>query len=268
MFEARYTDDAPLFYEIDTGRKSSVATCVANSPMRYSIVRSRAPRFRPYTTPVPFGVYQTDTAHKKSTVSNVRDNRRFYASSFESKAPRLSKVALNRNDLTYDPERLNDCKPNSIAAMLETTPIDYSIHRSKYNRFPPKKTSEAPDVVYDTDKLHKVTLSTGVKQSPIAYRNMGSFTNIRKLHKEVYDYRNQLAPGMYDSKRASDISISHALDNQPLSSLMSKTPRFGAKPSGSSLGSTYRPEQDAKRWLAKGRTISKTVHMHAGRQVT
>ncbi len=45
---------------------------LAVSPLRYSIVRSQAPRFHDVTSGVPFGVYQTDTAHKRTMESVAR----------------------------------------------------------------------------------------------------------------------------------------------------------------------------------------------------
>ena len=86
---------------------------------------------------------------------------------------------------------------------------------------------------------------------------MGSSTNLFAKEKHTKDFREDLYPGMYNPKRAADISISPALDSKPLSSLISRTPRFGpGDSSGSGLGSTYRPEHDTKKWN-KPCTISK-----------
>lgn len=44
----------------------------AASPIRYAIIQSRAPRFKDSSSEVPFGAYNTDTAHKKSLESHCR----------------------------------------------------------------------------------------------------------------------------------------------------------------------------------------------------
>ena len=51
-----------------------------------------------------------------------------------------------------------------------------------------------------------------------------------------------LGPGAYDYKRQKDVVISPFLQNRPLSSMASRTPRFGAKRGGGlggGLGSTW-----------------------------
>jgi len=87
---------------------------------------------------------------------------------------------------------------------------------------------------------------------------MRSNTNLFAKEKHTKDFREHLCPGMYDAKCAADISFSPALESKPLSSLISRAPRFGrGEFKGHGLGSTYRPDHDAKKW-SKPITISKT----------
>ena len=57
---------------------------------------------------------------------------------------------------------------------VQESQVRYSIHRSKYKRFPDKPImSEAPDVTYEVDcalAKNKATLATAVIKSPISYR--------------------------------------------------------------------------------------------------
>ena len=48
-------------------------------------------------------------------------------------------------------------------------------------------------------------------------RNVGSTTDLYAKEKHTKDFREELYPGMYNPKRAQDISISPALDAMPLS---------------------------------------------------
>lgn len=61
-----------------------------------------------------------------------------------------------------------------IAKALQTTPINYAIHRSRYKRFPDKPLmNDGPDVVYDVDcalAKNKASLYTAVVKSPVSYR--------------------------------------------------------------------------------------------------
>ncbi len=71
-----------------------------------------------------------------------------------------------------------------------------------------------------------------------------------------------LGPGSYDYPYSGDATYPPLLDNRPLSSLLSRTPRFsGQKPSGLGLGSTYRPENDTKEWHSHAKTISKAEYL-------
>jgi hypothetical protein len=149
--------------------------------------------------------------------------------------------------------------PNSIEKALDTTAINYAIHRSKYKRFEAKKTSEAPDAMYDTEYGSKQSLYNSMLNSPIKYGNVLAGTAHKMSLNNGNDSVHQTV--FYDAKRMQDISVSPALDNHPLSSLMSCTPRFGGQRSqGYGLGSTYRPETDTKAW-SKDVTISKAEYL-------
>lgn len=191
------------------------------------------------------------------------DNRRFYASSFESVVPRFNRPwSTPALDAFYDPARTKDSKPSNMSKSVDSTTIKYAIHRSKYKRFQDKIKGEGPDVVYDTDSGTKQSLYTGVLHSPIRYRNVGSSADAQFLRKVGQDTHTELCPGMYEAKYAADICVSPALEDRPLSSLISRTPRFGRdRFTGYGLGSTYRPETDQKKWLSKDMTISKSEYL-------
>ncbi len=61
-----------------------------------------------------------------------------------------------------------------MAKALQTTPVQYAIHRSRYKRFPDRPIlSEAPDVTYDTDcplAKNKASMYTEMVKSPVMYR--------------------------------------------------------------------------------------------------
>eukprot|EP00195_Chlamydomonas_chlamydogama_P012182 CAMPEP_0202900848 /NCGR_PEP_ID=MMETSP1392-20130828/12072_1 /ASSEMBLY_ACC=CAM_ASM_000868 /TAXON_ID=225041 /ORGANISM="Chlamydomonas chlamydogama, Strain SAG 11-48b" /LENGTH=268 /DNA_ID=CAMNT_0049587301 /DNA_START=217 /DNA_END=1023 /DNA_ORIENTATION=- len=240
----------------------SLARRVETSPVRYSIIRSNAPRFHDSATPVPFGVYDTDHAHKKSVESHARDNRRFYASSFQSTVPRFTRPwSSPTTDAFYDVNTTKNARAATVSKSVEDSSIKYAIHRSKYKRFSDKPLNDGPDVIYETDRGHKLTLYSSMLKSPISYGNMGA--PLKKFGSVQLDsYHNHLGPGMYDYPYHKDVVVSPALEERPLSSLISQTPRFGGrKVGGVGLGSSYKPEVDAKAWLATGRTISRAEYL-------
>lgn len=253
----------PVFYDIDNGRKKSIARSVETSPIRYSILRSMAPRFADHgNDKVPFGAYNTDTGSKKTMESHCRDNRRFYASSFQSTVPRFGRPwSQPVTDHIYDVQTTSNAHPSTLSRSVEVTPLHYAIHHSKQKRFSDKSLSEAPDVVYDLDRGSKQTLYTSMLQSPITYRNMG--TNSNKFEAtRVDEAKLNLGPGSYDYPYSGDATYPPLLENRPLSSLQSRTPRFGAgKSAGLGLGSTYRPENDTKEWHKGSKTISKAEYL-------
>lgn len=162
---------AAVFYNIDCGNKMSLTTSMERSPRRYHIMQSQAPRFRSSAVEVPFGVYNLDTGRKKTLESVARDNRRFYSSAFQSKAPRFARPWTSPVDLTYEPERTKNSAPATFSKSVELSNIKYSILRSRYKRFPDKPImSNAPDITYSVDTYPRETLATAVKNSPISYR--------------------------------------------------------------------------------------------------
>ncbi|KXZ47392.1 hypothetical protein GPECTOR_35g830 [Gonium pectorale] len=227
-------------------------------------MRSNAPRLAEAPREVvPFGAYDIDTGHKKSVASDCRDSRRFYAAVFDSQAPRFSRPWSSPvTDVFYDPERLKDHAPVSVAKSVETTAINYSIHRSRYKRFPDRPLmTEAPDVVYDVDchlSKNRCSLYTAVVKSPVSYRNMGASSSTQPPRKD--DYRTRLGPGSYDYKDARSVSVSPALDNRPLSSMNSSVRRFNDGDAHRMIGQSWNPERANKHWQ-KGFTISKTEYL-------
>eukprot|EP00798_Chlamydomonas_sp_ICE-L_P023662 gene23662-9193_t len=222
-----------------------------------------APRFAPTgKDDVPFGAYDLDTGRKQSMESVSRDNRVFYASSFQSTVPRFGRSwSQPVQDVIYDVTTLSNSKPSTLSKAVETAPIRYSIHRSKQKRFSDKNTSEAPDIVYNLDCGNKETLYTTMKKSPIIYRNLALGTS-RGEHQFSSDaYKAGLGPGAYDFPYHGDATKPAMLENRPLSSLVSQAERFPNKKTGMGLGSTYRPENDAKKWHASSQSISKAEYL-------
>ena len=64
------------FYDIDNGVKTSLAKRVAQSPIRYSIMRSSTHRFgTEYAPAAPSVDYNTDTMHKSGFARSVADSK-------------------------------------------------------------------------------------------------------------------------------------------------------------------------------------------------
>ncbi|GLC45050.1 hypothetical protein PLESTB_001463300 [Pleodorina starrii] len=255
----------PAFYDTDAGHKMSIAKGVSVSPHRYSVMRSNAPRLAEAPREiVPFGAYNIDTGRKQSVESVCRDSRRFYAGVFESKVPRFTRPWSSPvTDVFYDPERLKDHAPVSLEKSLETTGINYSIHRSRYKRFPDRPLmTESPDVVYDVDcnlSKNKSSLYTAVVKSPVVYSNMSATPSAGSLLRRE-DYRVGLGPGSYDFKDARSVSVSPALDSRPLSSMCSSVRRFGSGEAHRMIGQSWGPDRANKHW-GRGTTISKTEYL-------
>ncbi|EFJ50932.1 hypothetical protein VOLCADRAFT_103722 [Volvox carteri f. nagariensis] len=255
----------PAFYDTDAGHKMSLAKGVSVSPHRYSVMRSNAPRLAEAPREVvPFGAYDIDTGRKQSVENSCRDSRRFYAAVFESHVPRFTRPWSSPvTDVFYDPERLKDHAPVDLAKSLGTTAINYSIHRSRYKRFPDRPLmTESPDVVYDVDchlAKNKCSLYTSVVHSPVVYSNMSSTPNARPWVKPD-DYKVQLGPGSYDYKIARSVSVSPSLDSRPLSSMASTVKRFGSGEAHRMIGQSWGPDRANKHW-SRGTTISKTEYL-------
>lgn len=136
-------------------------------------MRSQAPRFVDNSTEVPFGAYTVDTGSKKSMESSVRDNRRFYSSAFQSKAPRFGRPLSSPTvtELLYEPVITKSSQPATFSESVEHSNIKYSILQSRYRRFPDKPVmGNGPDITYNTDIYPQHTLYTAVQQSPITYK--------------------------------------------------------------------------------------------------
>ncbi|PNW75109.1 hypothetical protein CHLRE_12g496100v5 [Chlamydomonas reinhardtii] len=255
----------PAFYDTDAGRKMSLATSVTVSPHRYSIMRSTAPRLAEAPREsTPFGAYDIDRAQKKGLESTSRDTRRFYSSVFDSQVSRFQRPWSSPvTDAFYDPERLKDHAPVDIAKALQTTPINYAIHRSRYKRFPDKPLmNDGPDVVYDVDcalAKNKASLYTAVVKSPVSYRNMGAGASHYHARQDVY--KSHLGPGSYDYKDARSVSVSPALESRPLSSMASSVRRFGRPGEAHRMiGQSWGPDRANKNWQ-RGTTITKTDYL-------
>lgn len=271
--EAWGEDATPVFYDTDAGRKMTLAKSVEVSGRRYSIMRSTAPRLPDERREdVPFGAYNTDRGAKCTMEVHSRDNRRFYSSSFDSAVPRFRRPWTSPvTDVFYDPDRLKDHQPSSVAKALQTTPIQYAIHRSRYKRFPDRPIlSEAPDVTYDTDcplAKNKASMYTEMVKSPVMYRNMGAGPAASRARGGGGSGGGNtsgsahLGPGAYDTKCARDISVSPALESRPLSSMASGSTRFGRGQEASrAMGQPWSSDRANKHW-GRGVTISKTEYL-------
>lgn len=253
--------DPAEYYDIDQGRKTSLARSVELSPRRYA--QSNVPRFKDTTqSNLPFGVYNLDTANRKTIESTSRDSRQFY-SCFQSKTQRFRPWSCPVTDVFYDTERLKNYDHSSLVLSMDKSPIKYSILHSRYKRFPDKPNrTEAPDVEYDIDRGSKATLVTATVESPVVYANLKSKTT-RFKQQQTTSTPNNLGPGSYDSKYVKDVSVSSALDKKPLSTLQSTSSRFyNDRPDPSkNLGSTWRQDWDDKHWKTRSVTISKAEYL-------
>ncbi|KAJ9506294.1 flagellar associated protein [Haematococcus lacustris] len=267
-------DPAIPYYNTDAGNKMMLATCVQSSPLRYSIMHSTAPRLQDSDGRGlgPFGVYKTDTAHRKTMESTSRDSRVFYAASFNSATPRISRPWSSPVvDAFYDVERLKDAHPSTLSRALAWTPRKYSVMTAKFKRFHDPPAGQGSDVMYDLDRGTKATLHTAMLQSPIAYRNVGAQPvgpSVMKPGSAAGRSREErwahMGPGTYDTRLPHEVQTSTCLDTRPLSSMASRSPRFARAPGASSrsaLGSTWSPDKDAAAWAQRSPTISKTQYL-------
>lgn len=240
----------------------SIARQVETSSRRYA--QSNVPRFKDEgTNSSPFGVYNLDTAHKKTIESRARDSRQFYSASFESRAKRFIRPWTSPvTDAFYDPLRTKNYEHATVGLSMENSPIKYSILKSRYKRFPDYNRTEAPDVEYDIDRGPKATMVTATLQSPIQYKNLGSSTH-RFRHVKANSTPDALGPGSYDYKYVKDVAVSNNLESRPLSTLISSSSRFyNDRPDPSkNLGSTYRQDWDDKHWKSRSVTISKAEYL-------
>ncbi|KAF5830367.1 flagellar associated protein [Dunaliella salina] len=248
----------PVFYDIDRGHKSSLAKTMRTSPIRYSCMRSTAPRFpREGKDSTPFGVYDlSSTTPKKSIENCTRDSRRFYAASFESRTPRFRSTPVPlATDASYNVDKVMNSDPATTSKVLESSPVNYSILRSKYKRFndKPGEHGEGPDALYDVDSGPKASLQKSIATSPIKYGNMRAGTG---RHKGEFKYETppSLGPGTYNYEHPKP-KVS-----PPLSSMISRSSRFAGQRGGPGLGSTWSQEKDLKAGWSSGPSISKTEY--------
>eukprot|EP00200_Dunaliella_tertiolecta_P005273 CAMPEP_0202351256 /NCGR_PEP_ID=MMETSP1126-20121109/7979_1 /ASSEMBLY_ACC=CAM_ASM_000457 /TAXON_ID=3047 /ORGANISM="Dunaliella tertiolecta, Strain CCMP1320" /LENGTH=271 /DNA_ID=CAMNT_0048943347 /DNA_START=130 /DNA_END=945 /DNA_ORIENTATION=- len=249
----------PVFYDIDRGHKSSLAKTMRTSPIRYSCMRSTAPRFpREGKDSTPFGVYDlSSTTTKKTIETSTRDSRRFYAASFDSQTPRFRSTAASlAPDAMYNVDKVMNSNPATTSKVLESSPVNYSILRSKYKRFNDKPYGEGPDTLYDVDSGPKASLQKSIATSPIKYGNMKAGTG-RHRGELKYETPPSLGPGTYDYQHP------QPKVSPPLSSMVSRSSRFVNQPggSGAGLGSTWTQEKDQKAGWRSGPSISKTEYM-------
>lgn len=94
---------------------------------------------------------------------------------------------------------------------------DASRFRSKQARVSAPQKSGAPDVVYDTDLLHKEMLWTSVQNSPIQYANLGKNGVKRATLRAPTSCPDTLGPGSYDAPVAKDVRVSLMLNQNALS---------------------------------------------------
>ena len=201
----------------------------------------------------PFGVYNTDTGHKKTVSTGVRDSKQLLAASFSKSSRWSQSLKTSAPDVVYDTDV---GRFKTLSTEVGDSPITYSIVRSKYRRLGPLTSpTDAPDVEYDTNVLHKAAMTTAVQRSPLKYSIIHSSTK-RFPDRIVSSTPNTLGPGSYDPPPMLDLRRSQSL--KPLSSFSSTSTRFGEKQDPTKwLGGTWSPEKDKKKWAEKGNTFSK-----------
>uniref|UniRef100_A0A7S0YTA4 Flagellar associated protein n=1 Tax=Polytomella parva TaxID=51329 RepID=A0A7S0YTA4_9CHLO len=253
--------DAPQFYNVDAGTKMTLATSVNQSPHLYAIMKSNTERFKEVVHDVPFAVYNLDVSNSKSLSSTCRDSRRFYASSFQSNVPRFPPPPVrNSADKVYDCSRTKNFQPDSLARDVEETSIKYSIHRSKYLRFPDKAImSDTPNVIYNVDSGNKTSLYTSMVNSSQKYSIVGKSVTERSAA-ALRTATESLGPGSYDAKDYKDIVVSDSLHHKPLSSLSSTTNRF-KNDAAIGIGTTWRQEKDTRAWARHGVTMPRATYL-------
>lgn len=236
------------FYDIDNGIKTSLAKRVAQSPIRYSIMRSATTRFaEQYTSAAPSVVYNTDTLHKSGLARSVADSKVKFAAPF-SKTSRWGKDVLSgAPDVTYDVDSL---RYSTLSKAIAESPITYKNMTSKCNRFGASKHTEGPDIVYDTDQGFVKSLTRSVKESPMRYSIMQSNSQ-RFKDKYASTTSREIGPGFYTAPELDAVPPYQA--ERPLSCFASgvKRLRYKGDPT-QNLGSTYTLDHDAKVWSRKG----------------
>lgn len=250
------------FYDTDCGSKKSMAKSLQANPNRMSIMKSGTRRFnsQPSHLVTPFGVYQLDTAHKKSLSTGVRDTKRFYAAPFYAKtrSTACGDAKSAGPGCSYDVQALTSGQAPTFQESVAQSPILYTVMRSKLARVAKAATTEGPDIIYDTDTMQKQCLVTKIQTSPILYANMSRSKVQRSGLAPSNSCPADIGPGAYDCPIRSDIRTSLVLKQNPLSSMLSNAPRLSTEKVDptKNLGSTWKQERDTKYWN-RGQTIAK-----------
>lgn len=94
---------------------------------------------------------------------------------------------------------------------------DYCAYRSKQAKAVSGVASAAPDVEYNADALHKATLATSVRDSPIRYGNMRCSRTQRSDFGKATACTPNVGPGTYNAPAQRDVRSSVLLEHAPLS---------------------------------------------------
>ena len=89
--------------------------------------------------------------------------------------------------------------------------------RSKQAKAAPGVSTAAPDVEYNADKLHKATLVTAMRDSPILYGNMRHSRTQRSGLGHSTACSADVGPGTYNAVMQKDVRTSLLLPTNPLS---------------------------------------------------
>ncbi|CAG9464666.1 unnamed protein product [Pedinophyceae sp. YPF-701] len=206
------------FYDADFGNKATLARVVAESPRRYKIMSSTAPRFReaPSTaTPGP-GVYEINQGHKKGFEKTIEDSRVTYAVAFKGTERKFDFGSSSAPDAWYEVE---DYK--SVKQSLEQTARQYSNMRSRRPRFQRQAASQAPDVVYDTDVGPNKSLASIVRDSPRKYTAMSTVSTAGRSRASHNTTLPDIGPGRYVTKTHWELRRDPPAWDKPSSSFLS-----------------------------------------------
>eukprot|EP00238_Polyblepharides_amylifera_P011650 CAMPEP_0196584892 /NCGR_PEP_ID=MMETSP1081-20130531/48902_1 /TAXON_ID=36882 /ORGANISM="Pyramimonas amylifera, Strain CCMP720" /LENGTH=253 /DNA_ID=CAMNT_0041906271 /DNA_START=142 /DNA_END=900 /DNA_ORIENTATION=+ len=233
------------FYNTDQGNKKTMASVVAESPKKYSILHSKVPRFKERIHQAPFADYDTNHLHKTTVTKGVEESKLKYAASF-SGTDRWAKINKSEApDKVYDTNTLHF---KTLAKGVDEHHVKYANVRSKFSRFGPKTSSVGSQDVaaYNTDVLGKASLAVSVLASPKKYSIMSSKQDRLKRRQQLCTDEN-MGPGAYDTPCSLDMKKDWSVRSS--SSFSSTVPRFNHKRDPTkNLGSTWNPEQDRKVW--------------------
>lgn len=137
--------------------------------------------------------------------------------------------------------------------------------RSKLPRVSPASTTAAPDIVYDTDTMQKMSLVTKVETSPILYANMSRSKVQRAGMVSLGANPAEIGPGAYNCPIRSDVRTSLVLNQNPLSRCDAQLCR--AEPLSSSK-LCMDPFQFTIRWLYSYLCLAVCCHGQLGLQPT